>query len=230
MRGLMLTGGAILGMCLLGGCLTPRPGEPVDSRGPAALTEPVPVMVSPSKSNNNDAVLIRPGLTVSVVVLVGGKKEVEEVGKRVSEKGDISLPLVGSVPMAGLSLNEAALSLQALYGRYFVNPQAIVEFVVESGPDAVSPWGYVTVLGRVKRPGRIAIPATRNLTVSGAIQRAGGFDTSAKDTAIRVTHRTGEGRTDVREVNLRAVGSQGLIEEDIVVGPEDIVYVIERSF
>jgi len=196
----------------------------------AVLTEPSPVMVSTSKSSNNDAVLIRPGLTVSVVVLVGGKKEVEEVGKRVSEKGDISLPLVGSVPMVGLSLNEAALSLQASYGRYFVNPQAIVEFVVESGPDAVSPWGYVTVLGRVKRPGRIAIPATRNLTVSGAIQRAGGFDTSAKDTAIRVTHRTGEGRTDVREVNLRAVGSQGLIEEDIVVGPEDIVYVIERIF
>lgn len=59
---------------------------------------------------------------------------------------------------------------------------------------------------------------------------AGGFDTSAKDTAIRVTRRTSSGQTVTREINLREAGSQGRIEQDIVVLPDDVVFVPELIF
>jgi protein involved in polysaccharide export with SLBB domain len=84
-------------------------------------------------------------------------------------------------------------------------------------------------LGRVKKPGRVAIPATRDLTVSMAVQQAGGFDTSAKDTAIRITRSVG-GKTGSREVNLRAVGAQGRVAEDLMLLPGDVVFVPELMF
>lgn len=204
-------------------------------RGPAVFPAEVPsntgsILTNSDIRSDADAAVIVPGLTLNIAVLVRGRKEIDESGKRVSEKGDVALPLVGDVQVAGRSLRQATSALIALYSKFYVDPQVIVDFSLDTGPDAVSPWGYVTVLGRVKKPGRIPIPATRNLTVSGAIQRAGGFDTSARDTAIRVTRRMAGGTLEVREVNLRAVGSQGQIAEDVGLGPEDIVYVHERRF
>jgi protein involved in polysaccharide export with SLBB domain len=88
----------------------------------------------------------------------------------------------------------------------------------------------VTVLGRVKKPGKISLPATRDLVLSAAIQQAGGFDTSAKETAIRITRRLSNGGLKTREVNLHSVGAQGLVEEDVLLEPDDVVFVPELVF
>ena len=120
--------------------------------------------------------------------------------------------------------------MAGLYKEYLVNPQVILDFVRDDNKEGLSPWGNVTVLGRVKKPGRITIPATRDLSVSAAIQQAGGFDTSAKDTAIRITHRNDRGVVTTREVNLHAVGAEGQIEEDVVLEPDDVVFVPELMF
>jgi len=217
----------IAALCLgLGaGCGTMR--SEVKGFHAAPPAAPGPVVNKPAAVTQND-VLIRPGLSLSVVVLVAGSKEIEETTKRVAADGTISVPLVGQVRVAGLGLSRLRTGLQALYTKYFVNPQVMVEFAREDGPNAVSPWGYVTVLGRVKKPGRVAIPATRDLTVSGAIQQAGGFDTSARDTAIRVSRRNGNGLVETRDVNLRTVGSAGQLEEDVVLEEDDVVFVFER--
>jgi polysaccharide export outer membrane protein len=116
------------------------------------------------------------------------------------------------------------------YKDYFVNPQVIVDFVRDENKEGISPWGYVTVLGRVKKPGRIAIPATRDLTVSGAIQQAGGLDTSAQLGAIHVTRRAPNGKTVTKDVNLNAIGVGGRVEDDIVLESDDVVYVPESTF
>jgi protein involved in polysaccharide export with SLBB domain len=86
------------------------------------------------------------------------------------------------------------------------------------------------VLGRVKEPGRVAIPATRDLTVSGAIQQAGGFAPSAKDSAILVTRSLPDGKTESRTINLKAVGTAGRLEDDIILQAEDVVFVPEAMF
>ena len=86
------------------------------------------------------------------------------------------------------------------------------------------------MLGRVKEPGRIVIPATRDLTVSGAIQQAGGFATSAKDNAILVTRVLPEGKTESRTINLKAVGTGGRLDDDIVLEADDVVFVPEAIF
>lgn len=97
---------------------------------------------------------------------------------------------------------------------------------MEAGDSAVSPWGYVTVLGRVKKPGQVNVPPTRELTVSRAIQLAGGLDTSARSNAIRVT-RTRGSAAEQFEVDLDRIGALGQTKDDVRLLPGDVVYVPE---
>ena len=186
----------------------------------------VPVM---QPQNMAQGVRLRPGFIFNLTVLVGGKKEFEERAKRVTDEGTVNLPLVGTVAVQGLTQDQLQTVLAEQYGSYLVNPQISIDLVQDEAVDSSSPWGSVTVLGRVKKPGRVAIPATRDLTVSMAVQQAGGFDTSAKDTAIRITRSAG-GKAGSREVNLRAVGAQGKVSEDIVLKSGDVVFVPELMF
>jgi len=174
--------------------------------------------------------LLRPGLVISVSVVVAGKKEVDEPVKRISEKSTVALPLLGTIPVGDMTLESLIERLTDSYREFFVNPQVVVEFIRDDDREGLSPWGYVTVLGRVKKPGRVSIPATRDMTLSGAIQQAGGFDTSAKDTAIRVTRRASSGQTATYEINLRSAGEKGMLEQDIVVFPDDVIFVPELIF
>lgn len=190
---------------------TPRPegtGKPQDSRGQVTGTQ------------------LRPGLTVNVQVLVTGQKEIDEKSRRISESGFITLPLVGDVLVDSMTILEAQVVLKVLYGKFFVSPQVIVECLMETGDTAVSPWGYVTILGRVKKPGQVNMPPTRELTVSRAIQLAGGLDTSARSDAIRVT-RMRANKSERFEVDLDLIGKRGQTKDDVQLLPGDIVYVPE---
>lgn len=173
---------------------------------------------------------LRPGLVVNITVVVAGKKQIDESGRRVSENGSLTLPLLGALAVDGETLDAFTARLTDRYREFFVDPQVIVEFVRNDQTAGISPWGYVTVLGRVKRPGRVDIPPTRDLTVSLAIQQAGGFDTSAKETAIAVTRRLADGRNETRQIDLREIGKRGSVDQDIFLLPDDVVYVPELIF
>jgi len=170
---------------------------------------------------------IRAGLSIDVVVMVAGTKEVEENSKRVTASGSISLPLLGNVEAVPLTLKELTALLEKKYTEYFVEPRVIVEFSKDLGPDGISPWGSVTVMGRVVRPGKVNIPPTRDLTVSRAIQQVGGFSSSANESNIRITRRLKSDQTETLKVDLKAMAS-GAIDQDIVLYPGDVVFVPER--
>lgn len=182
------------------------------------------------KDMNLEAVKLRPGLVISMSVLVAGKKEIDEPAKRISDKGTVVLPLLGEVAVADMSLDDFQAQLTARYVKYFIEPQVIVDFVRNTEAEGISPWGFVTVLGQVQKPGRVAVPATRDMTVSGAIQKAGGFAPSAKAGAILVTQSLPDGRTITRTVNLHAVGAAGRREEDVILNANDVVFVPESIF
>ena len=212
------TGAVIMG-CLLAcvGCQTGRPAT--HNGGTPSTQESHPVAVAPQ---------LRPGMAVNVQVLVTGHKEIDEANRRISESGFLSLPLVGEVPMSNMTTREAQDLLKSLYRRYFVDPQVLVECQADAG-GGVSPWGYITVLGRVRNPGQVNIPPTRDLTVSRAIQLAGGLDTSAQGSAIRVTRARGS-ESEQYTVNLDRIGSEGQTKDDIQLLPGDVVYVPEMLF
>lgn len=173
---------------------------------------------------------VKPGLVLNVSVLVAGKKELDEPAKRVSDDGILTMPLIGEVTAEGLTLTELSRELTLLYEDYFIRPQVVVDFVLGEDDDSVSPWGYVTVLGRVKTPGRVNMPPTQDLTVAGAIQQAGGLDTSAKSSGIRVTRQKPGGGQDSFEIDLQAIGSRGAVRNDMVLQAGDVVFVPEMIF
>ena len=205
----------LVGLLACAGCQSTRP---VPHAGDAAQPPDARGEVTGAK--------LYPGLTVNVQVLVTGQKEVDEKSRRISESGVITLPLIGDLRVADLTVAEAQDLLKASYARFFVAPQVIVECLMESG---VSPWGYVTLLGRVKQPGQVNMPPTRELTVSRAIQLAGGLDTSARSNAIRVTRTHKDAPAEQFQVDLDRIGKRGQTKEDILLKPGDVVYVPEAA-
>lgn len=176
------------------------------------------------------SVNVRPGTQLQISVYVGGQKEIDVPSVRVSEAGTVTLPLIGTVRIAGRGLRAASHVIESLYGNYFVDPQVRLD-IIRAGDSDTFAWGFVTVLGRVNQQGRVAIPPTRDLTVSSAIQQAGGFDSSARVTAIRVTRKsTDDGASQVFGVNMRNIGRRGKTDEDIQLRPNDVVFVPERIF
>lgn len=223
---------ALIATILLVSCQTTESARSpfVTTSGAPKTAVSVTQEVAAAVTSRVDSVKLRPGLVVNVTVLVAGKKEFEETAKRITDEGTLSLPLLGRLDVKNLSLEELIVRLTGQYQKYYVNPQVIIEFIRDNSTEGISPWGYVTVLGRVKNPGRIAIPATRDMTVSGGIQKAGGFNTSAKTSAILVTRKGADGRPYTREIDLDAVGSDGRTEEDVVVEAGDVVFVPELRF
>lgn len=200
--------------------------EPSDepSKVPSSARQP-----GRSNSNEDKSPVMRPGYLVQVSVLASGKREVDAQVIRVTDNNQLDLPLIGPVTVKGMTLSELNTKLQKRYQEFFIEPQVLAEFVVEDRPDAISPWGSVVVLGRVRTPGRVNIPPTQDLTVSGAIQQAGGLDTSARSSSIRLTRRQTDGKTERISVDFTAIG-EGKVENDILLQAGDVIYVPERVF
>ena len=184
-----------------------------------------PTLVEPSLDQVGR---VRAGLSLKITVLVDGKKEFEEPSRQVSSQGTLEVPLIGKVHVAGLTLHEAEVLLTERFKRYLVQPQVVVEYDSSEGSN-ISPWGYVTILGRVRNPGKVPIPATRDLTISAAIQQAGGFDTSARDSNIRVTRQLPEGETRRIQVDLKAY-ARGDLDQDLLLKAGDVIFVPESAW
>lgn len=200
---------------------SPKENREARERATPRAADPAEAVWSP--------MVIRSGSLLDVQVYVGGEKEVEVENLRVSDAGTVTLPLIGSIRVSGRSIRLASQILESLYGNYYVSPQVRMDIVRDEDSDAF-PWGFVTVLGRVKQQGRVGIPPTRDLTVSSAVQQAGGFDTSAKITAIRVTRQMPNGKSKAIDVNMRNIGQEGKTDEDIILYPNDVVFIPEMLF
>lgn len=202
-----------------------------DARGKGKGDALTPSNRQPGRSTGaqDKSPVLKPGFLVRVTVLASGKREIDAEVMRVSDNSILDLPLIGPVPVKGMTLTELNAALQGRYQDYFIEPQVLAEFVVEDRPDAISPWGSVVVLGRVRAPGRVNIPPTQDLTVSGAIQQAGGLDTSARSSSIRLTRRKPDGGTERKTIDFTAVG-EGRLENDLILQPGDVIFVPEKVF
>ena len=234
---------AALAICVSAQCVSARPWfrrdrseKKTDTPDVAAATENGGSRRSETDAENGNSrksgePRLAPGYVLNVTVVVAGDKEIEDTNKRIQNDGTLTLSLLGSVKAEGRTLKQFKEQLYELYNKsYFVDPQVTVDFVFTPGNDSVSPWGYVTVLGRVKQPGRVNISPTGNLTLTHAIQQAGGFDTSAKDTDIRISRIDENGETKQMDINLRTIGSKGKTDDDIVLQAGDVVFIPELIF
>lgn len=96
--------------------------------------------------------------------------QVEDLNRevRVNNAGQVSLPLIGAIDVAGRTVGDAEHEIASRYqGRYLQNPQVTV-FVKEFSSQRV------TVSGAVKKPG--IYPMSSRLTLLQSIALAEGFN------------------------------------------------------
>ena len=169
------------------------------------------------------APLIRPSVSLRINVAAGGK--VEEQVKEVSPSGELAFPF-GTVKCDGMTLPELQDKLRAAYAQMILDPQVTVQFVL--GPDMKSPWGTVLIGGQVARPGPVNMPQSRDLTVTRALQIAGGVTALGDQTAVLITRKSIDGKRKLRlKLDLDAIVKKGEPERDIVLHADDVVYVPE---
>jgi len=204
---------------------SPQPSAPEEERE-KALAEQLSAEQPGDWFAPDGSPYLRPGFSIKVSVIAGGILEVPEMVRTISDKGTITLPLVGRVECQGMTIRTLAERLTEEYSRFLKEPNVSVDYVYEGKPGEVSPWGWVSVYGAVNSPGRINIPPSRDLSLSRAIQFAGGLNRVARETDIRIWRRTPEGARRI-VINLLDIAKRGMIEKDLTLEPGDIIFVPE---
>jgi len=140
---------------------------------------------------------------------------------RVNDNGELEVPYIGLVQAAGKSCKELAYTVKAALEReYYFHATVIIAV------DRISEKsrGKVYVYGSVKGQGPQEIPADESYTVSKAIIRAGGFGDFANKRKVKLTRKSGQDLI----VDLKRVIEEGHTEEDVVLQPDDQIYVPQR--
>jgi polysaccharide export outer membrane protein len=184
---------------LLGGCFLFRSSHPPDPAADTGTTAPAIKLVA------SDDYRISPADVLEINVFQ--ETDLKTI-LRVSTEGTIVFPLIGIVPVGGMTPQEAAHALQARLAQgYLTNPQVSVivqEFSKRS----------FTVLGEVN--------------VLQAIGIAGGYTRIANPSKVILMRRI-DGKQKTFQLNAKRMAS-GHTESEIKVLPGDVITVSESMF
>lgn len=137
---------------------------------------------------------------------------------QLSGDGSISMPLIGSVKIQGLTTEQAAAAIaRKLADGYLVKPEVSVSIEARIRRT-------ITVLGQAQRPGVFELPAHRALTLVEAIGMAGGVTRISNPKKITLKR---SGNT-VQTVNLTKIAAGK--ESDITLRDGDVITIPESWF
>lgn len=157
------------------------------------------------------AALLRPGDTLGIALQ--GIPDASNHTVQIDDQGQIYLPYIGGVPAAGLTPADLSQRIRDTY---------ITRDIYRTVDVAVSVTErFVYVGGEVQRPGRIVW--TPDLTLSKAIQAAGGFTLYARETAVNLVREQSAYTLDTRL-------AQRSPAEDPRLMPGDSVQVPRSAF
>jgi protein involved in polysaccharide export with SLBB domain len=185
----------LLGM-FVGGCVT-------DNASSSRLN---PRIEAPSTSAQ-----LRPG-DMMVVSLLGIPEPINS-SVQIDEQGLIRLQYIGAVTAAGLTAAELSESIRETYisKKYYTAIDVSVN-VTER---------YIYIGGEVQRPGRI--PWSPDLTLSKAVQSAGGFSLYAKENRVTLTR-------DRKAYDFDVILAQRKPDQDPLLFPGDSIQVPRSAF
>lgn len=139
---------------------------------------------------------------------------------RVTEHGSILFPLIGEVPVSGVTASEASSRIaKALEkGGFIKNPQVNVVIMEFRGQE-------VSVLGQVNRPGRFPLQKASKLT--DVLAMAGGSTSIGADTLVLISQR--DGQSTQREIDLQELFKNGVHALNVDIANNDILYIPRES-
>jgi polysaccharide export outer membrane protein len=144
---------------------------------------------------------------------------------RVNSRGAISLPLIGTVILAGLNSQEAEALIAAKYEKDYLQDPQVSVFIKEFTSQRI------TIEGAVNKPG--IYPIKGQTTLMQAIAIAGGQGQLANLSEVMVYRREGNDKKimtfDLIKIRGGETEDPSLVNEDIVVVKRDIGRVVLRD-
>jgi polysaccharide export outer membrane protein len=145
----------------------------------------------------------------------------------IDEKGEVDLNLIRKIKLAGLTVEQACRAIEKAYvdGLFLRRPKASI--TVER------PLIHtVTVLGQVKKTGKLALPPEQEVDIVDVIILADGFQDVARESAVKVTRILEDGTQknwDDIDVGAMLKGKKDR-KDALVILPGDIINVPMRIF
>jgi polysaccharide export outer membrane protein len=160
------------------------------------------------------AYLLGPGDLLKITVF---KNTDLTLDVRVSDAGSIGYPLIGAVPVSGLTLDAAEKKIAKMLqdGGFVVNPQISI-LLTQGFNDLVS------VIGEVNKSGRYSTEQSGG-HLSGVLASAGGISPVGSEVVTVTGERNG--KPFRREVDIVKMSSSGNAADDIELLGGDTVFV-----
>jgi len=193
--------------------------QPVAAKAPADVEQRILATAQNLKAQTQNNYKIQPGDLLEIEIF---KETDMNRTVRVSGNGTLTFPLAGNVKLSDITVPEAEALLAQKLSEFLVNPQVTV-LIKEYGNK------QLYVLGEVKKPGSITLPAERTLTVLEAITLAGGFTELAAPDRTKVL-RNANGQNLNIEVKISRITKEGDKSADIPLEPNDTVFVPQSFF
>jgi polysaccharide export outer membrane protein len=159
--------------------------------------------------------------TNDVVHIKVFQEENLETTARVARNGTITIPLIKSATIGGLTRQEAEQRIESLFREYLVKPQVTVRIVEYTKR-------RITVLGQVNDPGAIELPAEGSVDVLEAIGMAGGYARSANPAKITLKRKV-DGKDTIYKLDGKKMANEASSSRFEVL-PGDTISVGERIF
>ena len=144
----------------------------------------------------------------------------------ITDVGDIDVPYIGLVPAVNKTCKQLAREIKAILEKEFYYRATVI-----IGLDIINKkrtLGKVYVVGQVRLNGPQEIPDDETYTVSKAILKAGGFSEFADKKKVRLVRAKNPNEKKTLIINVSDIWEKGKTENDVVVEPDDLIYVPAR--
>ncbi len=146
--------------------------------------------------------------------------EFNQTAVGVQPDGFVTLRGVGDLKVAGQTVPELTQTLRTAYSKILNDP--LISVVLK---DFEKP--YFVAGGQVAKPGKYDMHG--NVTVTQAIEIAGGFQASAKHSQVYLFRRLDDQWTEAKLIDVKKMEKKGNLTEDPFLHPGDMILVPKNT-
>jgi polysaccharide export outer membrane protein len=134
-----------------------------------------------------------------------------QIEKMVDTKGQIELPVIGSITLSGLSIKQAEDTIKRVASDYLRNPSVTIRLMNFQ----------ITVIGEVTKQGVVLVPEP-HINLLEAIGQAGGFTENANRQTVRIVRNENKS-AKIYPVNM--LDQNSLSSKNFFLEPNDVILV-----
>ncbi|PIY12698.1 MAG: hypothetical protein COZ18_01490 [Flexibacter sp. CG_4_10_14_3_um_filter_32_15] len=132
----------------------------------------------------------------------------------IQETGEIVLPMIGKTKLAGLTLYQADSLLAEKFSKFYEEPYVVTRYINKR----------VMVMGAMGN--KVITLTNENMTLLEVLTLAGNFDNNTRANKIRLIRNASTGTPIMKNIDLSTW--QGLQNAELIIQPNDVVYVEPR--